>query len=108
MYTKLQPVLASLHLLWFAPLVSLRQLIDYTDHEVLRQLTVSVPQELGSNPEQVLELARICKPRGYEDSFSARLRKSYHKGFHFWPQAVADILSLTEIPLVAPPKEGNA
>lgn len=65
---------------------------------------------LKSNPEQVLELVRICRSRGYEDSvLGPALEVLLSKGFISEPKMVADILSLPETISNAPPlfKEGN-
>lgn len=72
-------------------------------------LPVHLLNGLKSNPEQVLELVRICRSRGYEDSvLGPSLEVLLSKGFISEPKMVADILSLPEILSGAPPLlEGN-
>jgi len=81
----------------------------FTPEGEVTGLPVHLLNGLKSNPEQVLELVRICRSRGYEDSvLGPSLEVLLSKGFISDPKMVADILSLPEILSGAPPLlEGN-
>jgi len=81
----------------------------FTPEGEVTGLPVHLLNGLKSNPEQVLELVRICRSRGYEDSvLGPSLEVLLSKGFISEPKMVADILSLPEILSGAPPLlEGN-
>jgi hypothetical protein len=72
-------------------------------------LPVHLLNGLKSNPEQVLELVRICRSRGYEDNvLGPALERLLSDGFISDHKIVADILSLPEAMTGAPPLlEGN-
>jgi predicted transcriptional regulator len=72
-------------------------------------LPVHLLNGLKSNPEQVLELVRICRSRGYEDSvLGPALEVLLEKDLVSQPKLIADILSLPEYIVGAPPLlEGN-
>jgi hypothetical protein len=72
-------------------------------------LPVHLLSGLKSNPEQVLELVRICRSRGYEDSvLGPALERLLSDGFISEHKIVADILRLPEAMTGAPPLlEGN-
>jgi hypothetical protein len=73
-------------------------------------LPVHLLNGLKSHPEQVLELVRICRSRGYEDNvLGPALEILLSKKLISEPKMVADILSLPETITDAPPLlEGNA
>jgi len=81
----------------------------FTPEGEVTGLPVHLLNGLKSNPEQVLELVRICRSRGYEDSvLGPALEVLLSKGYISAPKMVADILSLPEILSGAPPLlEGN-
>jgi len=81
----------------------------FTPEGEVTGLPVHLLNGLKSNPEQVLELVRICRSRGYEDSvLGPSLEVLLSKGYISDPKMVADILSLPEILSGAPPLlEGN-
>jgi hypothetical protein len=81
----------------------------FTPEGEVTGLPVHLLNGLKSNPEQVLELVRICRSRGYEDSvLGPSLEVLLSKGYISAPKMVADILSLPEILSGAPPLlEGN-
>jgi hypothetical protein len=72
-------------------------------------LPVHLLNGLKSHPEQVLELVRICRSRGYEDNvLGPALEILLSKKLISEPKMVADILSLPETITNAPPLlEGN-
>lgn len=72
-------------------------------------LPVHLLSGLKGNPEQALELVRICRSRGYEDSIlGPSLEVLLNQGFISNPKMVADVLRLPETITGAPPLlEGN-
>jgi len=76
----------------------------FTPEGEVTGLPVHLLNGLNSNPEQVLELVRICRSRGYEDIvLGPALEVLLTKGFISKPRLVADILSLPETVASAPP-----
>jgi hypothetical protein len=81
----------------------------FTPEGEVTGLPVHLLSGLKNHPEQVLELVRICRSRGYEDNvLGPALEILLSKGFISEPKMVADILCLPETITGAPPLlEGN-
>lgn len=74
----------------------------FTDKDEVTGLPVILLESVQSKPEQVLELVRICRERGYEDSFLGPSLDSYLQ-HHINGKMIADMLSLPESVLGMPP-----
>jgi hypothetical protein len=76
----------------------------FTPEGEVTGLPVHLLDGMKSNPEQVLELVRICRSRGYQDSFlRPALENLLSKKYIRNSKTVADILSLPESLTGLPP-----